>query len=598
MASTVLSASGVRWDLADLAPDADAARLEWDELLEQARAFAGRHHGTVGSSSAAGLLALLEELDELREHLARVHFYARAREHTEATDPETNDLATLARDRAAEVENLLLFVELEWLELADPDAESLLDAPELAPYAHRLRVAREEKPYVLGESEEQTLNARRPVVSAWESLHGRQLATLAIDFDAGEGPEPHTVDRLLSYMHSPERTLRLTSVEALYAGLATRADVLAACYDALVGDRLAVDRLRGVADPMLPTNLRNELDGTVVETMMAAVEEHYRLGRRWFERKARALGIEKLELADQHAPVGKARTVEWVEAVSIVDESLDGFEPRLAEVFRTCLERGHVDAEPRPGKAGGAYCNPVSRSVLPYVLLNFTDKLRDVVVLAHEFGHATHAALTLERQTYRSSHVGLAVAEIPSTFTQLLAVERLIEQEEDPSTRAGLLADRAEDAMAAIFRQTVLARFEQRVYALRSEGKALTSDRLAELWVDENERYYGATLVLPEGYRFGWSYIPHFIHVRFYTYAYVFAQLMAFALFGRYRVDPAAFTPAYLEFLAAGGSRSPQELLEPMGVDLRDPSTWTEALAELDRCIAEAEAGLAAVTTT
>jgi oligoendopeptidase F len=595
VASTALSAAGVRWDLADLAPDTAAAHREWDELLARAARFAERRHGTVGASAPAGLRGLLEELDELREDMSRISFYARAREHTDATDLETNDLATLTRDRRAEVENLLLFVELEWLALPDADAEPLLLAPELTPYAHRLRAAREEKPYVLGESEEQTLNARRPVVSAWESLHGRQLSTLTIDFDAGRGSEPHTIDRLLSYMHSPQRTLRLASLEALYAALAPRADVLAACYDALVGDRLAVDRLRGVADPMLPTNLRNELDGSVVETMMAAVEEHYPLGRRWFERKAAALGIEPLELADQYAPVGGGRTVDWLEAVSIVDESLAAFEPRLAGVFRACLERGHVDAEPRPGKAGGAYCNPVSRSVLPYVLLNFTDTLRDVVVLAHEFGHATHAALTLERQTYRSSRVGLAIAEIPSTFTQLLAVERLLEHEEDPATRAGLLADRAEDAMASIFRQTVLARFEQRAYALRGGGKALTSDRLAELWVAENERYYGSSLSLPGGYRLGWSYIPHFIDVRFYTYAYAFAHLMAFSLIVRYRADPSAFTPAYLEFLAAGGSRSPQELLEPMGVDLRDEATWTAAFAELDRCIAEAEAGLAAV---
>jgi oligoendopeptidase F len=367
--------------------------------------------------------------------------------------------------------------------------------------------------------------------------------------------------------------------------------VLASCYDALVGDRLAVDRLRGVPDVMLPTNMRNELDGEVVETMIRAVEEHYPLGRRWFERKATLLGLDRLALGDQYAPIGRERDLDWPEAVEIVEATLQDFEPRLARIFRDCLDRGHVDAEPRPGKQGGAYCNSVSSRVLPYVLLNYTDRLRDVVTLAHEFGHAVHGKLALERQTYRSFRSGIAIAEIPSTFTQLLAVERLLEREDDPSTRASLLADRAETAMAAIFRQTVLARYEQKAYAQRAEGKALTADRLAEIWVGENEAFYGDAVDLPEGYRYGWSYIPHFIITRFYTYAYAFAHLVAFTLIARWREDPESFTPAYLEFLASGGSRSPHELLEPLGVDLRDPRAWADAFGEFDRCIREAEAG-------
>jgi oligoendopeptidase F len=587
-----LSASGIRWDLSDLEPDAERGRLEWDELLERARDFAERRRGTIGTGGPEALRDLLDELDLLAQDASRVHFYATAREHTDAMDPETNDLATLARDRAADLESLLLFVELEWLALGDAEADALLETPELEAYRHRLRVAREEKPYVLPEGEEQALNARRPVLSAWESLHGRELATLTVEFDGGDGPEPHTIDRLLSYVHHPDRQLRLTALDVLYGVLEEVADVQAACYDAIVGDRLAIDRLRAIPDVMWPTNQRNELDGNVVEAMMVAIEEHYPLGRRWFVRKAQVLGLDRLLLADQYAPVGSDRRVEWTEAVEMVDDSLSEFDPRLGEIFRTCLGRGHVDAEPRPGKVGGAYCNSVSKTVLPFVLLNRTDQLRDVVTLAHEFGHAVHGTLALERQTYRSYHTGLALAEVPSTFAQLLAVERLIDREEDPATRAMLLADRAEGAMASIFRQTMMARFEQRAYAARGEGKGLTRDRLAEMWIEENGRYYAESIELPDGYRLGWTYIPHFIHVRFYTYAYAFAHLVAFSLAARYREDPERFVPAYLEFLASGASRSPQDLLEPLGVDLRNPETWAGAFAEFDRCVTEAEAGV------
>src|SRR5262249_26901362 len=173
--------TGIRWDLTDLEPDAEQARRDWGELLASARNFAEQRRGTVGSAGPQGLRDLLDELDELAQDAARVHFYAAAREHTDATDPETNDPATFARARGADLESILLFVELEWLALEDAEADALLQAAELEPYAHRLRVAREEKPYVLPEGEEQALNARRPALSAWESLHGRDLATLTLE---------------------------------------------------------------------------------------------------------------------------------------------------------------------------------------------------------------------------------------------------------------------------------------------------------------------------------------------------------------------------------------------------------------------------------
>jgi oligoendopeptidase F len=196
--------------------------------------------------------------------------------------------------------------------------------------------------------------------------------------------------------------------------------------------------------------------------------------------------------------------------------------------------------------------------------------------------------LALEDQTYRSHRVGLPMAEVPSTFAQSIADDYLLENESDPETRASLAADRLENAFAAIYRQTVLARFEQRAYAVRGEGRALGSERLNELWWEENSKYYGDALEMPEGYHLGWSYIPHFIHVRFYTYAYSFAQLVALLLYRRYREDPEAFAPKYLDLLRAGGSASPADLLAPFDLDLRSTETWREAFVELEQFCDEA----------
>jgi len=575
-------AGEVRWDLSDLAPGADEARAQWTELVAHAVDLASRYRGRIASLGPAELRALLDESDELEQEFSRLATYTHLRLGMDAADAEANDLATVSRDRGAEIENALVFVGLEWIALDDEPAEALLAAPELAPYAHKLRVEREEKPYVLSEPEEQALNARRSTVSAWQSLHDRQVATLEIPFDAGEGVQPHTVATLLSYLYRSDRELRLAAQAALLDGLVPRTDVLAACYDALVSDRLALDRLRGFADPMQPTNMDNELDGETVEAMMTATEENYEIGRRWFRAKAGLLGLDRLALADQYAPLGEARAFSWPEAVEVVDTAFGGFSPRLSEIFRACLEAGHVDAPPRAGKSAGAYCTAISTRILPYVLVNFTERLRDVTTLAHEFGHATHNVLALEQQVWRSHRTGIPMAEVPSTFAQSLADDYLLEAETDAQTLAALASDRLENSFGAIFRQTVLARFEQRAYALRAEGRALTAERLSEVWQEEQLRYYGDSVELPANYRVGWSYIPHFIHVRFYTYAYAFAQLVALLLYGRYREDPEAFAPLYLEFLGRGGSASPAELLEPFGLDLHSTDTWRAAFAQLD----------------
>jgi oligoendopeptidase F len=581
----------IRWDLTDLCSSAEQARIEYEELVTRAQEIASRFRGRVGELDAAELRVLLDELDELEQEISRLGVYSYLRLSMAATDVEANDLATFTREKSADIENALVFVGLEWIAVDDERAEQLLASEELAPYAHKLRVERLEKPYVLTEPEEQALNARRPVVAAWQSLHDRQVSTMQIPFDAhdGEGTRPHGVSELLSYVYRPERELRIRAIDTLYEGLEPRTDVLAASYDALVGDRLTTDKLRGYANPMQPTNMSNELDDETVEAMLSVIEESYPIAQKWFRHKATLLGLDRLTLADQYAPIVDPRQFSWDEAVEIVDASYNRFAPRLAEIFRECLDAGHVDVLPRQGKATGAYCSDVSKTILPYVLLNFTNRLRDVSTLAHEFGHATHNVLALEAQTYRSHRVGLSMAEVPSTFAQSISDDYLLANETDPSTRAALASDRLENAFAAIYRQTVLARFEQRAYAVRGDGRSLAAERLNELWWEENEKYYGDSLAMPDGYHMGWSYIPHFIHVRFYTYAYSFAQLVALLLYRRYREEGGdSFAPRYLDFLRAGGSESPADLVAPFGLDLHAPETWREAFAELDELCDEA----------
>jgi oligoendopeptidase F len=585
-------AAGVHWDLSPIVADPDEARRRLEAGLARARAFEETYRGALADIDAAGLAAALEELAAIDNELSRVSSYAHLRESVDVASQENKDLSAAVDRGLVEAANALRFFDLEWIALPDERAVALHDAPEVARDRHYLIALRRFAPHTLSEPEERMLAERGPAaVNAWQTLFGQITSILEVPFDAGEGEEPHTIDRLLAHVRDPDRELRRRALETLYDALGPHADTLAHCYDTLVGDRLAMDRLRGYASPMDPTHLRNELPGPVVERMLDAVERHYGIAHRWFRVKAGILGIERLELHDQYAPIGEGRAVDYSEARRLIDESFGRFSPRIASVAGGFFDERRIDAEPRVGKRGGAFCAPVAQDASPYVLMNFTDRMDDVMTLAHELGHGMHFALASQEQTPLSAGTGLALAEVPSTFAELLAFDHLMATEADAATRRALVSERVEGSFATVFRQTVLTRYEQRAYALRDDGSALTPERLSEIWFEENLKYYGDSVALPERYRLGWSYIPHFISTRFYTYAYVFAHLSTLALYARYRERGEDFVGDYIGFLAAGGSAGPTELLGALGVDLEDPDVWEPGFREMERMVEAAEAG-------
>jgi oligoendopeptidase F len=589
--TTEAQAAGVRWDLERLFADTDDAAATLDSALERSRQFGATWRGRMETITAAELAEALEELGEIDNLLSRVSSYSSLRKSTDVTSEENRDFAAKVERALVEAINELRFFELEWLALPDERAAELADSPEVARDRHHLISQRRYGPHTLSEAEERILGEREPAaVNAWQTLFAQETSTIEVPFDDGSGEKPHTIDRLLAYVHDPRRDVRLRALETLYEALEPHAPVLAHSYDTLVADRLVVDRLRSYGDdPMQQTHLRNELDGEVVEQMMAAVERNYGIAQRWFRTKARMLGLDKLALADQYAPIGEARGVSYAEACELVSASFDGFSPQVREIADGFFREHRIDAEPRAGKRGGAFCAPVAQDASPYVMMNFTDNVNDVMTLSHELGHGMHFTLAHARQTPHSAYTGLAMAEVPSTFAEFVTFDHLLATEDDAGTRRVLTAERAEGAFATIFRQTVLARYEQRAYGLRAGATTLNPERLGEIWIEENRRYYGDAMELPDGYRLGWAYIPHFISTRFYTYAYVFAKLAALILYRRYRQEGAAFVEGYLDLLSSGGSADPATLLRRVGVDLADPGVWDSAFAELERMVEAAE---------
>jgi oligoendopeptidase F len=222
-------------------------------------------------------------------------------------------------------------------------------------------------------------------------------------------------------------------------------------------------------------------------------------------------------------------------------------------------------------------------------MLNFTAKRRDVLTLAHELGHGLHFVLAAP-QGVLQQHTPLTLAETASVFAEAVVFNRLLERAETPESRLGLLAEAVEGAIATVFRQISMNRFEHAVHTARREEGELSIDRLGELWAVTQSDLYGDAVEVTEDYRIWWSYVPHFINTPGYVYAYAYGQLLALSVYRRYREEGAPFVPSYLKMLAAGGSMLPEDLGRIVGIDLTDPGFWSAGLDLVQEQLDAAEA--------
>jgi oligoendopeptidase F len=585
------SAQGIRWDLSDLFASHDDPRIEatLTDCHTRAEAFATRFRPLFGQPetlTAAVLLEAMKELEIVYEALGRVGSYAGLLYASDTSRPEYQDVEQKIEQRSTEIRNLILFFEIQWLKADEAIANRLIADPTLKTYSHYLQSLRRYRLHTLSEPEEKIINEKDTTGrNAFGRLFSEITSALSFTLERDGKREELNLSQVLSLLHEPDRALRQRALDTLYQGLSHHSQVLTFVYDTLIQDHLTMDRLRQYADPMAQRHLFNEIDGEVVKTMMAVTESNYGLAQNYFDLKARLLQLPKLALHDQYAPVGKdVRPFPYDQARQVILEAFEAFDPAFRRIASEFFAKNWIDAEIRKGKRGGAFCASPSPQLHPYILCNYDDNLRDVMTVAHELGHGLHGSLS-RKQNYFNYDTPLTTAETASVFGEMLVFDHLLAGQTDPQVQIALLAGKLEDIFATVFRQNVLTRFEEMAFAARKE-KRLTPETLGRLWLEANGKYYGAAVEIPDGYRCGWSYIPHFIHSRFYCYSYVFGQLLVLALYRMYKDEGKSFVPKYLALLEAGGSDSPQGLLKPLGVDIHEPAFWQKGFEEIKGLVA------------
>ena len=582
------------WDLSHLYPGMDSPDVKHD--LDQAdadcAAFEKAFKGNLAAMAArpdggAALAAAVQRYEAIEGLIGKLISYAGLVHASDTTDPVRGKFYADVRDRVTAASTNVLFFVLELNRIEDEVLERAMAAPALAYYRPWLEDIRKEKPYQLEDRVEQLFHEKSVSgPGAWNRLFDETIASLRFKMDG----KLLSIEPTLNFLQHPDEKKRKAAAQALAATFKENLRLFTLIINTLAKDKEISDRWRGFGDVAAARHLANRVEPEVVDALVAAVSDAFpRLSHRYYALKAKWFGKKRLAHWDRNAPLPKvpAREIGWSEARQTVLTAYAEFSPRMAAIAERFFKEGWIDAPVRPGKAPGAFAHPTVPSAHPYVLLNYQGKPRDVMTLAHELGHGVHQVLAAPNGPLMAP-TPLTLAETASVFGEMLTFKALLRKTTDPQARKAMLAGKVEDMINTVVRQIAFYNFERKVHTERRSGE-LTADRLGQIWLDVQAESLGPAIEIKPGYETFWTYIPHFIHSPFYVYAYAFGDCLVNSLYAVYEAAHEGFAERYFAMLSAGGTKHHAELLEPFGLDARDPAFWQGGLGVIEGLIAELE---------
>jgi oligoendopeptidase F len=577
------------WALKDLLPTGSKDELEalFTEMETMAADFEAARTLLKPDISEEAFLTLIAQQEEMTSKANVLFSFANLKFAADTQDQ--NALALLARIQqfTAELSNQTMFFSLWWKDLDDEPANRLMDSA--GDYHYWLEEMRHFKKYTLTEPEEKIINLKDVTgASAMNTLYDSITNRYTFDLTVKGKKKTMTRGELSVYIRESDPVLREQAYKELYRVYGQDAPILGQIYQNIVRDwRNEQLNVRKFVTPLSVRNLANDIPDEAVDTLLAVAEKNAGLFHRYFQLKARWLGLEKLRRYDVYAPVAKSeKEYTFEQGVQLVMDAYKDFDPHIAELAERVLASDHLDSEVRRGKQSGAFCLTALPSLTPWVLQSYQGKAEDVATLAHELGHAVHSMLASKHSIF-TFHPCLPLAETASTFGEMLLVDYLLKNEKDEAVRRDLLFRQMDDAYATILRQAYFAIFEKEAHEMVAAGASV--DELCAGYMANLRTQLGETVEISDEFKYEWVSIPHIYHVPFYVYAYSFGQLLVFSLYRQYRQEGASFKPRYLKLLESGGSQSPEKILTAAGIDMRLASFWQGGFDVIAGLIAELE---------
>ncbi len=572
------------WDLSDLYHDFEDPRImrDFESLQQTAATFRSQYRSRVQELTPEQIADCFQELEAIATTSGQLYAFPALIFSADTRNTAAKQMQDRILEAVTGIENQLLFFELELKGLTTDQLTALQTAPALQAYHHYLHNIAQFRPFKLSEDVEQTRNQ--------DGLTGRQAFINLRSVHLGEqeyaavttpdGQTASTDAELSALLFHPNSDVRYAAYQSVRQVMRQHNSLYAYILSTVSQDHKLENQMRGYTSTLHKQLLADEVSEPVFRAIMDGTRDRFDLWQRYYTLKSQAIG-HKVRTCDVYAPWDPNAAVPplpYPTGVETLLQAIAQFDVNYARRAEEFFRHNWVDAKVRPGKRGGAFCWYV-HGRHSYLLQSYTDDYNSLFTLAHELGHGLHFAAIGDRQSYFNSNPPMVLAEIASTFNELLLLDYLLKQaEDDPVLTRSLLTRQLEDQLNLLFRQSTVSRLELAIHERAAQG-SFDQSFVNEEWRSLYSALCGdAVEVLPE-HAYDWARIGHIYFKPFYCYQYTASNIVSLACYQQYLKVGRDFIPGYMELLAAGGSMDQVTALRQyVGVDLEDPATIQAAL--------------------
>ena len=581
-----------KWNIEAMIPDESIIDGALEDIEKQAGEYAKAYGGRL-TSDAATLLSAFKERDSIWRELEKIYVYARMRRDEDNSDSRYQAMSSKCNAVIAAVSAALAFFTPELLSASEDDVMGFVDKePGLEEYRFAIKDTFRQKAHILSQPEENIMAQMSEVTGAtndiFTMLNNADMKFPEITDEDGDKVAV-THGNYITFMESHDRGVRKAAYEAMYDPYKSLINTIATCYNYNTKSDVINARIRKYESARAAALSGDNIPGEVYDNLVNVVNKNLPTMHRYVELRKEMLGLDKMYMYDMYVPLIQLpkKQVPYEEGLDIMRAGLSPLGQEYIDRMNEGISQGWIDVYENKGKTSGAYSFG-SYDSYPYILLNYTDTLKDVFTIVHEMGHSMHSSYTRQYQPYIYGSHSIFTAEVASTVNESLLMRYLLDKETDLEMRRYLLNMHLEEFRTTLFRQTMFAEFEDMTHRAIESGQVLTADSMCQQYEELNAKYYGTAVEKDDTIKYEWARIPHFYNA-FYVYKYATGYSAATAISNKILTDGEPARKAYIEFLKTGESDYPIQLLKIAGVDMSSPEPVEKAMETLNSLLDEFE---------
>ncbi len=582
-----------RWNLANIYESVDDPRLaaDFDWIQTQTKLVESRFETELQRLTPENALPetlnpllnqLVEDLNALILKSGTIDAYLYGLITTDSFDKKAEQMQSRFEIARVPFQNLLVRLRAWFGRLGRALPEALQAPGSASEHAFILLEEAEQSRYQMSEAEELLANELTlSGGSAWDKLQGTLTSQKTVPFELDGKVEELPMPALINLRSHPSAEIRERAYQAEHQVWEELKEPLAACLNGVKGETITLDKHRGRRDSLHASLDMARIDQETLDAMLAAIKASLPSFRRYFQAKARLLGMEKLPWWSLLAPLGESsQSFSFEKARDLILTHFGSFSAELESFARAAFDQHWIDAEQRPGKRGGAYCMEIPALKESRVLCNFDGSLDQVMTIAHELGHGFHNYCAFKAdKTPLQTRTPMTLAETASIMCETIVFNAILAGISDPQEELAILESNLSGSGEVIVDIYSRFLFEKELFARRAQS-ALSADEISEIMLDAQRQSYGDGLDQNVLHKYMWTWKPHYYSasLAFYNYPYAFGLLFATGLYAIYQKRGEEFVPDYMQLLASTGEASAADLAARFGIDIRDQAFWAGSL--------------------